>query len=94
MKEEKFPHTRNPFTGRDGGWAGGKLQSHSGKHSNRGAEGKAERIPHRGSVPPSTHQPERFVCAPAGAGRGWELRLGLQRSDPREKTGGGCVKTA
>ena len=72
---------------------GGKLQSHGGEHSNRGAEGKAERFPHRGSVPTSTHQPERLVCSPARAGGGWELRLGLQRSDPRERTGVGCVNT-
>ena len=36
------------------------------------------RFPHRGSVPTSTHQPERLVCSPAGKGGGWELRLGLQ----------------
>ena len=41
---------------------GGKLQSHRGEHSNRGAEGKVERFPHRGSVLTSTHQPERLVC--------------------------------
>ena len=70
----------------------GKLQSHGGERSNRGAEGKAERFPHRGSVPTSTHQPERLVCSPAGGG--WELRLGLQISDPRERTGVGCVNTA
>ena len=35
-----------------------------------GAEGKAERFPHRGLGPNSTHQPERLVCSPAGAGRG------------------------
>ena len=52
-----------------------------------GAEGKAERFPHRGSVPTSTHQPERLVCSPAAAGGAWELRLGLQRSDPREGLG-------
>ena len=46
----------------------GKLQSRGGEHSNRGAEGKVERFPHRGSVPTSTHQPERLVCSPAGAG--------------------------
>ena len=73
---------------------GGKLQSHGRKCSNRGAEGKEERFPHRGSVPTSTHQPERLVCSPAGAGGGWELRLGLRRSDPRERTGVGCVNTA
>ena len=73
---------------------GVKLRSHGGEHSNRGAEGKAERFPHRGSVPTSTHQPERLVCSPAGMGGGWELRLRLQRSDPRERTGVGCVNTA
>ena len=73
---------------------GGKLQSHRREHSNRGTEGKAERFPHRVLVPTSTHQPERLVCSPAGAGGGWELRLGLRTSDPRERTGVGCVNTA
>ena len=76
------------------GVAGGKLWSHRGEHSNRGAEGKAERFPHRGSVLTSTHQPERLVCSPARVGGDWELRLRLQRSDPRERTGVGCVNTA
>ena len=94
MKEERFPHTRKALSERRWGVAGGKLQSHRGEHSNRGAEGKAERFPHRGSAPTSTHQPERLVCSPARGGRGWELRLGLRRSDPRERTGVGGVNTA
>ena len=73
---------------------GGKLRSHGGECSNRGAEGKVERFPHRGSVLTSTHQPERLVCSPAGAGAGCELRFGLQRLDTRERTGVGCVNTA
>ena len=72
----------------------GKLRCHRGERSNRGAEGKAERFPHRGLVPTSTHQSERLVCSTAGAGGGWELRLRLWRSDPRERTGVGCVNTA
>ena len=76
------------------GGRGGKLRSHGGEHSKGGAEGKEERFPHRGSVPTSTHQPERLVCSPARAGGGWELRLGFRRSDPRERTGVGCVNTA
>ena len=84
----------NPFTGRDEGWDGGKLQSHGGESSNRVAEGKAERFLHRGSVPTITHQPERLVCSPTWVGWGWELRFGLQRSDPRERTGLGCMNTA
>ena len=91
-------HTRgSPFTGEDGegeGWWWGKLRSHGGECSNRGAEGKAERFPHRGSVPTSTHQPEKLVCSSAGAGGGWELRIGLRRSDCRERTGVGGVITA
>ena len=42
-----------------------------------GVEGKAERFPHRGSVPNSIHQPERLVCPPTRVREGWELRLGL-----------------
>ena len=72
---------------------GGKLRSHGGEHSNRGAGGKAERFPHRGSAPTSTHQPERLVYSPAGAGGGWELRLRLWRSGPGEMTGVGCMNT-
>ena len=72
----------------------GMLQSHGGELSKRGAEGKAVTCPHRGLVPTSTHQPERFVSPHTGAGGGWELRLGLQRSDPRERTGVGLVNTA
>ena len=94
MKEEKFPHTKKPLHWQRWGDGGGKLQSHGGEHNNRGAEGKAERFPHGGSLPTSTHQPKRFVCSPAGAGGGWELRLGLRRSDHRERTGVGCVNTA
>ena len=75
------------------GGGGGKLRSHGRERSNRGAKGKAERFLHRGSVLTGTHQPERLVCSPAGAGGGWELRLGL-RSDRRERTGVGCVNTA
>ena len=74
--------------------AGGKLQSHGGECSNRSAGGKAERLLHRGLVPNSTHQPEGLVCSPARADGGWELRLGLRRSDPRERTGIGCMNTA
>ena len=94
MKKEKFPHIRKHLHWWRRGVAGGKLWSHGGERSNRGAEGKAERFPHRGSVPTSTHQPESLVCSPAGEGEGWKLRLGLWRSDPRERTGVGCVNTA
>ena len=91
MKEEKFPHTRKPLHWWRQGVVRGKLRSHGGEHSNSGAEDKVDRFPHRGLVSTGTHQPERIVCSPAGAGGGWELRLWFQRSDPREWTGVGCV---
>ena len=94
MKEEKLPYTRKPLHWQRQGVGWGKFRSHGGERINRGAEGKAERFPHRGSVPTSTHQPESLVCSPTGAGGGWELRLGLRRSDPRERTGVGSVNTA
>ena len=93
MKEERFPHTRKPLYWRTWWVDGGKLRSHGGECSNRGAEGKVERFLNRGSVLTSTHQPERVVCSPAREGGGWELRRGLRRSDPRERTAVGCMKT-
>ena len=57
-----------PLRGRRLRVAGGKLQSHGGERSHRGAEGKAERFPHGGSVPTSTHQPERLICSAARVG--------------------------
>ena len=94
MKEEKFPQTTKPLHWRRKGVVGGRLRNHRGEHNNRGAEGKVERFPHRGSGPTSTQQPERLVWSPARAGVGWELRLRIQRSDPRERTGVGCMDTA
>ena len=94
MKEEMFPHTRKALHWRRwGGGVWGKLWSHGGERSKRGAESKVERLPHRGSVPTSTHQPERLVCSPARASGDWELRLQLRRSDPRERTGVGCMNS-
>ena len=71
MKEKRFRHTRKPHHWQRQGWGGGKLWSHGGELNNRGAEGKAERFPHKGSLPASPHQPERLVCSPARMGGGW-----------------------
>ena len=67
MKEEKFPHTTKPLHWRRWGVGReGQLQSHGGERSNRGAEGKAERVPQRGLVLTSTDQHERLLCSPEG----------------------------
>ena len=77
-----------------GGGQGGKLWNHEGEHSDTGAEGKVERFPHSGSVLTSTHQPESLVCSPTRVGGGWKVKLRFWRSDPREMTEVGCMKTA
>ena len=93
MKEEKFPHTRKPLHK----WGQGRREGSFGAMEESAAtrvQRAEERFPHRESVPTSTHQPERLVCSPTRAGGGWELRLRLWRSDPRERTEAGCRKTA
>ena len=95
MKEERFPHTRKPLRGQRL-WVveGGSFRATEESTATGVRRAKTKRFPHRGSVPTSTHQPERLVGSPARVGGGWELRLRLQRSDSRERTGVGCVNRA
>ena len=92
MKEERFPHTRKPLCGQRLRVADGGSFRIMEESTTKSVEGKAERFAQRGSVPTSTHQPERLVCSPAGMGGSWELRLGLW-PDPRERTGVGYMNT-
>ena len=94
MKEGKFPHTRSPFVGGDCGWWRGETSEPQRRAQPQGCRGQSGESPAQRLLPTSTHQPERLVCSPARAGRGWELRLRLWRSDPRERTGVGGVNTA
>ena len=94
MKEKKFPHTRKPLHGRRWWVGGGEALEPRRRAQQQGFRGKAEISPNRGSLPTSTHHPERLVCSPDGAGGGKELRLGLRSSDPRERTGVDCLNTA
>ena len=82
VKKEKFPCIRMPFTGRDGGWWGGKIGSHRGEYSNRAAQGKAERFLQRRSVP-TQHSPAGEACVltcRGGWGLGGEARASEFRS--------------
>ena len=64
---------------------GGNLWSHGGEHSNRGTEGKVERFPHRGSVPTSSHQPERLSAhLPGQVWVGAEARASEVRSQGKD----------
>ena len=85
-RRKSFHTLGSPFTGGDGEGVAAEPQR---RVQQPGCRGQSEEIPHRGSVLTSTHQTEMLICSPAGADGGWELRLGLQRSDPREKTGVG-----
>ena len=67
MKEEKFPHTRKPLHWWKQGVGGeGKIWSHGGECSNRGAEGKEERYLHRRSVPTSITSLRGLFAHPLG----------------------------
>ena len=82
MKEEKFPHTRKPLH-----WwrqqmdRGGKLLSHRREHSNRGAEGKVERLcTEDWCQPPLTNMRGLSAHPPGGWGLGAEARASEFRS--------------
>ena len=93
MKEERFPHTRKPLHGQRL-WVGeGRSFGAMEENAATGVQRVKWRFLHQGSVPTSNHQPERLVYSPARTGGGWDLRLRLL-SDPRERTGAGCVNTA
>ena len=94
MKEDKFPYSRKPLHWWTWGVGRGEPSEPQRRAQQQGCRGQSREIPAQRSVPTSTHQPERLVCSPARVGGGWELRLGLQRSDPRERTGVGCENTA
>ena len=78
------------------GGGGGKALEPWRRAQNQGCRGQSGEIPTQRISATSTHQPGSagLVCSSPGVGGGWELRLGLQRSDPGEKTGVGCMNTA
>ena len=76
------------------GGGGGKASETQRRAQQQGCKGQSGEILTQRIVATSTHQPKRLVCSPAGSGGGWELRLRLLRSDPRERTGVGYVNTA
>ena len=93
MKEERFPHTRKPLRGQRLWVVEGGASDLGGECSNRGAEGKAE-IPAR-RIGAEQHSPAQEACLLTRQGR-WGLgaEARAQSTDPRERTGVGCEKTA
>ena len=94
MKEEKFPHTRKPLHWCKRGVGRGEASEPRRRVQPQGCGGQSREIPAQ-RIGAEQHSPAREACVfPARAGGGWELRLGLRRSDPRERTGVGGVNTA
>ena len=95
MEEERFPHTRKPLHERRL-WAGERRSF--GAMEEKAATG-VQRAKQRDSCTedwcrPTLTSPRGLSAHPPGAVRDWELRFGLGRSDPRDRTGVGCVNTA
>ena len=94
MKEERFPSTRSPFAGRDCRWQRGEASEPRKKAQPQGCRGQSGEIPAQ-RLGAEQHSAAREACLlTRRGGRGWELRLRLQRSDRRERTGVGGVNTA
>ena len=96
VKEEKFPHTRKPLHWRRRGVTGvgsfGSMEESAATGVQR-AKRRDSRTEDRCRAALTSLR--GLSAHPPGAGRGWELRLWLlRRSDPRERTGVGCVNTA
>ena len=93
MKEEKFPHTRKPLHWGRRGLCRGEASEPQRRAQQQGCGGQSGETPAQ-RISANQHSPAREACLlTCQGGRGWELRLGL-RSDPRERTGVGCVNTA
>ena len=89
----KFPHTRTPLRGQRLRVAEGGASEPRRRAQQQGCGGQSGEIPAQG-MPADQHSPAWDACSPTGAGGSWEVRLWLRRSDPRERTGVGCVNTA
>ena len=94
MEEERFPHTRKPLRGQRLRVAEGGASEPRRRAQPQGCGGQSRETPAR-RIGAEQHSPAREACLLSyRGGRGWELRLGLRRSDRRERTGVGFVNTA
>ena len=94
-RRKRFHTLGSPFTGGGGGWQGGSFRATEESTATGVQRAKRRDSPTEDQCQPALTSP-RVLSAhpPAGTGWGWELRLGLRRSDPRERTGVGCMNTA
>ena len=93
MKEEKFPHTRKLLHWRRWGVSGGNFgameeSTATGVQMAKWRDSRTEK-----QCRSALTSLRGLSAHPTGWAGGWELRLRLQRSDPRERTGVDCVNT-
>ena len=91
-----MPHTRKPLHWQRSGVAG---VGGSFRAAEESAATEVQRAKPRDSRTedwfwPALTSLRGLSAHPPELGGGWEPRLGLWRSDPRERTGVGCVNTA
>ena len=86
MKEERFPHTRSPFTGRDCGGRRGEASEPRRRAQPQGCRGQSGEIPAQ-RIGAEQHSPAREAClliCRGGRGLGAEARaseVGSQGED-------------
>ena len=84
MKEEKFPHTRKPLHWRRWGVGGGSFGATEESTATRVQRAKRRDSRTEDWCQPALTSLRGMSAHPPGlGGGGWELRLGLWRSDPR-----------
>ena len=96
MKEEKFTHTRKPLNWPRGRVAGGSFRTTEDSPATGVQKAKRRDSRTEDQCQPALTSP-RVLSAdpPAKTGGSWELWLQLLwRSNPRERTGVGCMNTA
>ena len=91
MRRKSFHTLGIPFTDGDMRWWGGSFRAMEESTATGVQKAKQRDFCTGDQCQPALTS---LDCSLAGAGGDWELRLGLQRSDPRERTGVGCVNTA
>ena len=90
MKEERFPHIRKPPHWREWGVASEPRR----RVQQQGRRGQSGEIPAQ-RISAEQHSPAREACLlPRRGGWGLGAEARASKSDPRERTGIGCVNTA
>ena len=92
MKEEKFMHTRKPLHWR--GWGMGSFRAMEESAATGVWTAKWTESCTEDRCRPALLSLRHLSARLPGQVGVWVSRLGLRRSDPRERTGVGCVKTA